>query len=74
MLDCLQDSDAALRDAARWIALRHPEWDAELSAYLYERMRTSELTDAERAALVELLAKLAKGPAVQKLLAESAAG
>jgi putative heme-binding domain-containing protein len=73
VLDCLQDSDAALRDVARWIALRHPQWDAELSAYLYERMRTSELTDAERAALVELLAKLAKGPAVQKVLAESAA-
>ncbi|HEX5104927.1 MAG TPA: HEAT repeat domain-containing protein, partial [Pirellulaceae bacterium] len=69
----LQDTDPAIRDTARWIAARHPEWDAELSAFLRQRLRASDLTDTEQAALVDLLAKLAKGPAIQRLLSEVAA-
>jgi putative membrane-bound dehydrogenase-like protein len=73
VLDCLGDSDATIREVARWITLRHPQWDAELSAFLRQRLRASDLTAADEAALVELLAKMAKGPAVQRVLAESAA-
>jgi putative membrane-bound dehydrogenase-like protein len=73
VLDGLQDADPAIRDAARWIAARHPEWDAELSAFLRQRLRASDLAETEQAALIDLLAKLAKGPGVQNVLAEATA-
>jgi putative membrane-bound dehydrogenase-like protein len=73
VLASMKDSDAALRDSARWIAARHPEWEGDLAAFLRERLTAGDLSEADQAALVELLAKLAKGPSVQKLLAEAAA-
>jgi putative membrane-bound dehydrogenase-like protein len=69
IIDRLDDSDTATRDAARWIAGRHPEWATDLAAYAESRLSTP-LADQDSSQLVELLAKLAKGPAIQQLLAE----
>ena len=61
--------DAALRDAAGWIAGRHPEWGDALAGVLGERMRDGAATPEARASLRQQLAKLAPSPAIQKLLA-----
>jgi putative membrane-bound dehydrogenase-like protein len=65
----LSGADARLRAAAWWIASRHPEWGAELSAALRARL-AAKSTPAERDELVQQLAQLAKSPAIQQLLAE----
>jgi putative membrane-bound dehydrogenase-like protein len=62
--------DASLKETARWIAGRHPEWGAALSGFLRERLAVKEMTAEQRADLVQQLAKLARGPAGQDFLAE----
>jgi putative membrane-bound dehydrogenase-like protein len=69
----LDDEDSALRDSAHWIAGRHPEWDTELVAYLRTKL-ASPMSLAEEPQVVDLLAKLAKSPAIQQLLADTARG
>jgi putative membrane-bound dehydrogenase-like protein len=68
----LTAADATLKETAWWIASRHPEWGGELSRVLQARLGESKLTAAERDDLVRQLAKLAKSPAIQTLLAEQA--
>jgi putative membrane-bound dehydrogenase-like protein len=63
--------DAALQQAAWWIASRHPEWGTNLSVALRDRMAAKDLKPAERDQLVQQLAKLAKSAAIQQLLAHS---
>ncbi len=62
--------DAKLKETAWWIASRHPEWGATLAGALRERLTAKGLTDAEQAEFVQQLARLARGPAIQELLAE----
>ncbi|HEY2415980.1 MAG TPA: PVC-type heme-binding CxxCH protein [Pirellulaceae bacterium] len=71
IIDRLDDGDEATRDAARWIAGRHSEWAADLAAYADSRL-SAPLAEQDAKQLVELLGKLAKGPAIQKLLADKA--
>jgi putative membrane-bound dehydrogenase-like protein len=61
--------DASLQATARWIAGRHPEWGAALAGPLRERLAAPGLEPDERAALENLLARLAKDGAIQELLA-----
>jgi putative heme-binding domain-containing protein len=72
IIGILDDSDAALRDSARWIASRHPEWDHELTSFLRSKLAASQ-SETEQAQLVELLSKLAKSPAISQLLIDTLA-
>ncbi len=66
----LAAKDAKLRETAWWIASRHPEWGNELSGVLAKRLNTPNLSKEDRDELTQQLAKLAKSPTIQKLLAE----
>ncbi len=68
----LNAKDTALREAALWIAGRHPEWGGALAAYLRDRLDGRGLAAAERDAVAGQLARFAKSPGVQSLLAERA--
>jgi putative membrane-bound dehydrogenase-like protein len=67
--DHLAATDSGLKEAAWWIASRHAEWGAELSTALRERLAAKE-TPAQRDDLVQQLARLARSPAIQTLLAD----
>jgi putative membrane-bound dehydrogenase-like protein len=69
VIDRLDDTDSATRDAARWIASHHPEWNNELAAYFRTKLQ-SPMAEADSTQLVDLLAKLSKSPAIQELLAQ----
>jgi putative membrane-bound dehydrogenase-like protein len=66
----LTATDKALRETASWVAGRHPEWGDALAGYFRERMAAKELSAADRADLAAQLARFARTPAVQHLLAE----
>jgi len=66
----LTSSDPALKEAAWWIAGRHPEWGSTLATVLRERMAASDMTAAQRDAWARQLARFARAAAVQELLAE----
>jgi putative membrane-bound dehydrogenase-like protein len=70
VIEALDDQDPAIRDSARWIASRHPEWDEPLAAYLRPRLAAAS-KEANEPQLVDLLAKLAKSPAIGQLLADT---
>ncbi|MDB5318714.1 MAG: putative rane-bound dehydrogenase [Phycisphaerales bacterium] len=65
----LSAADARLREAAAWIAGRHPEWGDALAETLGRRLADRGLSEGDRAELQHQLAKLAKGAAIQELLA-----
>ncbi len=69
----LEGSDPLLRETAAWLVLRHPEWGGALAPRLAARLRAAAAAPpAEQANLVEQLAHLARHPAVQDLLAQTA--
>jgi putative membrane-bound dehydrogenase-like protein len=64
--------DSKLRETAAWILSRHPEWGDRLAGALGQRMRSvANLRPAERDELIQLLAKLARSPEIQALLAQA---
>jgi putative membrane-bound dehydrogenase-like protein len=65
----LSAADAPLHEAAAWIAGRHPEWGDALAETLRRRLAKGSLSEGDRADLQHQLAKLAKGTAIQELLA-----
>lgn len=70
----LSSADASLKEAAWWIAGRHPEWGAELAGFLRDRLAAGkERKPAERSELVAQLARFAATPAVQEMLAKKLA-
>jgi putative heme-binding domain-containing protein len=69
----LAADDASLKEAAWWIAGRHPEWGDAWTGVLRERLAAEKQTAAEREGLARQLGRLAKGPALQKLLADAVA-
>lgn len=69
----LDSPDAVVRDAAWWIAARHPDWAGELAAYFEGRLRAPALTDAARRQLHDRLTQFVDDPAMQRLLATMAA-
>jgi putative membrane-bound dehydrogenase-like protein len=66
----LNTADSRLREAAWWIAGRHPEWGGALADALRDRLAAEKPPAAEEAELVRNLAKFARTSAIQKLLAE----
>ena len=69
----LGSSNTRLRETAWWIASRHPEWGSQLSGFVHTRLADAMLTPAERDDLLQQLVRLARSPAIQRLLAEQAA-
>jgi putative membrane-bound dehydrogenase-like protein len=65
----LAAADPALKEAAWWIAGRHPEWGGALAGFLRERLEAKDLKAAEQAELIAQLARFAGTPAVQEMLA-----
>jgi len=66
----LTSPDARMKEAAWWIAGRHPEWGGALAGFLRERLRAQSMTEAERSELTQQLARFARAEPVQELLAE----
>jgi putative membrane-bound dehydrogenase-like protein len=66
----LHAADSRLREAAWWIAGRHPEWGGALAEALRERLAAKKLTSVDEAELVRHLARFARTRAIQKLLGE----
>jgi putative membrane-bound dehydrogenase-like protein len=64
----LTSRDTALKEAAWWIAGRHPDWGGELTGFFRSRLAASDLTVTERAELPAQLSRLAKTPQIQELL------
>jgi putative membrane-bound dehydrogenase-like protein len=65
----LTAADPGLKATAWWIAGRRAEWGGELAGFFRARMRSRDLTEGDRAELVEQLARLAGGEAIRELLA-----
>jgi putative membrane-bound dehydrogenase-like protein len=66
----LTSKDPSVKKTASWIIGRHPEWGEALTGYLTDRLAAKERTAAETDELVTHLARFARAPAVQQLLAE----
>jgi putative membrane-bound dehydrogenase-like protein len=66
----LAASDPRLKEAAWWIAGRHPEWGGALAGFLRERLDAKGLAQAERDELVRQLARFAHARPAQEMLAE----
>jgi putative membrane-bound dehydrogenase-like protein len=67
VVDALKSKDAGLKETAAWILSRHPEWADELVALVRHSLINMKVADT-----VEPIARFAKAPAVQKLLADMA--
>lgn len=63
--------DAALRDAAWWVAVRHPEWSDALAAEIAPWLARAAADAAGQEHIVTTLARLAVRPAMAKALAEA---
>jgi putative heme-binding domain-containing protein len=66
----LASPDAALKETAWWVASHHPEWGGALAGFLRDRLTARGAPAAERAEWARQLARFARAPAVQELLAE----
>jgi putative membrane-bound dehydrogenase-like protein len=66
----LNSTDPALREAASWIAGRHPEWGDALAGFLRDRLGVADLSAADRTELERQLARFARAKAVQDLLVD----
>jgi putative heme-binding domain-containing protein len=65
----LDAKDAGLKKTASWIISRHPDWGGELAGLLRDRLAAKERSPAESEELTHHLARFAKTPAIQELLA-----
>jgi putative membrane-bound dehydrogenase-like protein len=66
----LTSGELGMKETAWWIAGRHPEWAGALAGFLRDRLAAKELSAAQREELVRQLARFARSPAAQELLAE----
>jgi putative membrane-bound dehydrogenase-like protein len=66
----LHAKDPVLRENAVWIAGRHPQWGGALGGYLRGRLDDPGLTAGDHEELTGQLARFAKSPGVQAMLAE----
>jgi putative membrane-bound dehydrogenase-like protein len=70
----LNAAEPAVKQTASWIAGRHPEWGDALAGFLRDRLGAKSLSAAERDELTGQLARFARTPAVQQMLAEQLRG
>src|SRR5262249_44587640 len=64
----LTAKDAALQQAAWWIAGRHPEWGADLARFFRDRLADRKLSAAQADELVSQLSRFSKNASIQDLL------
>jgi len=67
----LTSTNAKMKEAAWWIAGRHPEWGGPLAGFLRDRLNAKSWTEAERTELVQQLARFAGAKPVQTVLSET---
>jgi putative membrane-bound dehydrogenase-like protein len=70
----LTSPDPEVREAAEWIAGRHPEWGKPLADWLRERFPAFSHDVKRRNEITQLLGRLARSKQVQDVLAEAVAG
>jgi putative membrane-bound dehydrogenase-like protein len=70
VLEAMKSKDAALKETAQWIAGRHPEWANELASAFREQLAAVKPADCD--ALAGELARFARTPGFQRLLADVA--
>ncbi len=68
----LASADPGVRATAWWVAGRHPEWGTELSSALRDRLAEGKLAASERDDVRQQLVRLARSPAVQAFVAQTA--
>jgi putative membrane-bound dehydrogenase-like protein len=73
LIPLFTSSDQVLTQTAWWIAERHPEWGGALAGFFETRLAARDLGAAERDDVVQRLTRFAAAPAVQELLARTAA-
>jgi putative membrane-bound dehydrogenase-like protein len=73
LIPLFTSSDQVLTQTAWWIAERHPEWGGALAGFFETRLAARDLGAAERDDVVQRLTRFAGAPAVQELLARTAA-
>ena len=66
----LNCADLALRDTARWVLLRHRDWDQAGAAFLRQLLALAKPSQADRQALSELLPLFATNAAVATAVAD----
>ena len=69
----LDAEDQKLKETALWVVGHHADWGSALVGYLAQRLKSGPTVDVEREGLSSLLARFAKQPTVQELLAQSLA-
>lgn len=69
----LSSKTPLLKETAVWLVDRHPDWGGPLATFLRQRLSDATLTATDYADLSQLLARLAKDAAVQKLLVDAVA-
>ncbi|HUE71073.1 MAG TPA: hypothetical protein VMP01_09305, partial [Pirellulaceae bacterium] len=69
----LDAEDDQLRETALWVVGHHADWGSALVGYLEKRLKIGPTVEVEREKLAGLLARFAKQPTVQELLAKSLA-
>ena len=69
----LDAEDEQLRETALWVVGHHADWGEALVGYLAKRLKIGPTVEVEREKLATLLARFAKHPIVQELLAKSLA-
>jgi putative membrane-bound dehydrogenase-like protein len=64
----LSSTDARLKEAAWWIAGRHPDWGGTVAGFLQQRLNAGGQSAEEQEELVRQLARFGRGGPVQQLL------
>jgi putative membrane-bound dehydrogenase-like protein len=72
VFEAMRSNDADLKETAQWIVGRHAEW-ADQAAEVFRDQLSASAKPADREALVAQLARLAKTPGIQTLLATTVA-
>jgi putative membrane-bound dehydrogenase-like protein len=73
VLEAVQSHDQRLRDAAWWIAGRHPEWGDAVAGSLRRRLNLPTMPPEEQQELERLLSRFLGSQPVQAMLAEQLA-
>jgi putative membrane-bound dehydrogenase-like protein len=72
--ELLLSPDAAVKQAAAWVAARHADWGGALAGFFRTRLNASDLTDSEAREIEAQLSRFARDAAIQELLATSLRG
>jgi putative membrane-bound dehydrogenase-like protein len=67
----LTTTEPGLKETAWWIVSRHPEWGGDLAGILRDRLAAADLSAKERDELAPQLARFARTPSIQELLART---